>query len=92
MDVDYCFESRLRGFQLVQVPVSLQHEEGRTTRRLSEQQPEILDYIQLNFELFYAKWQPFYPLLAGRDAHRQVQIATMPPGGHSSTASAASVV
>ena len=34
MDVDYCFEARLRGFQLMQVPVPLQHEESRTTRSL----------------------------------------------------------
>jgi GT2 family glycosyltransferase len=61
MDVDYCFEARLRGFQLMQVPVSLQHEENRTTRSLWEKKPDLRDHIGQNMERFYAKWKPFYP-------------------------------
>jgi hypothetical protein len=61
MDVDYCFEARLRGFQLMQVPVSLQHEESRTTRSLWEKNPDLRDHVGQNMERFYAKWGPFYP-------------------------------
>jgi hypothetical protein len=58
MDVDYCFEARLRGFELFQVPVSLQHEENRTTRALWEQDPELLRYKDGNYKIFREKWQP----------------------------------
>jgi hypothetical protein len=61
MDVDYCFEARLRGFQLMQVPVALQHEENRTTRSLWEKKPELRHHIEQNLSQFYAKWKPFYP-------------------------------
>jgi len=57
MDVDYCLEARARGFQFFQVPVSLQHEESRTTRRVWEQEPELLKYMGANFEIFKKKWQ-----------------------------------
>lgn len=60
MDVDYSFEARLRGFQLAQVPVSLQHEENRTTKSLWEQKPELKAFIQSNIDTFYEKWAPFY--------------------------------
>ena len=60
MDVDYSFEARLRGFRLFQVPVSLQHEESRTTRRVCEEAPELLDYPQRNRVRFYSKWKDFY--------------------------------
>lgn len=63
MDVDYCFEARLRGFQIMQVPVPLQHEENRTTRSLWEKKPELRDHIEQNMRRFYAKWEPFYPAL-----------------------------
>jgi len=63
MDVDYSFEARLRGFRLVQVPVSLQHEESRTTGSLFERTPELKNHITENFNRFYEKWKPFYPAL-----------------------------
>lgn len=63
MDVDYSFEARLRGFRLMQVPVSLQHEENRTTRSLWEQTPELKHHIQYNFDRFYSKWAPFHAAL-----------------------------
>ena len=59
MDVDYCFEARLRGFRLFQVPVSLQHEQNRTTRGLWEADPQLRGYVSRNVELFYEKWRPF---------------------------------
>jgi hypothetical protein len=63
MDVDYCFEARLRGFQLMQVPVPLKHEENRTTRSLWEKEPALRNHIEQNLERFYDKWKPFYPAL-----------------------------
>lgn len=57
MDVDYCLEARRRGFHLIQVPVSLQHEESRTTRSLCETDLEFRDYIARNLDLFYEKWR-----------------------------------
>ena len=63
MDVDYCFEARLRGFQLMQVPVPLQHEESRTTRSLWRKEPALRNHIERNFARFYDKWEPFYPAL-----------------------------
>ena len=59
MDVDYCFEARLRGFGLFQVPVALQHEENRTTRELWEANPRLYEHISDNYELFYEKWRAF---------------------------------
>jgi GT2 family glycosyltransferase len=59
MDVDYCFEARLRGFRLFQVPVSLLHEESQTTRPIWEADPKLLDCMARNIDLFYEKWQPF---------------------------------
>ena len=59
MDVDYSFEARLRGYRLFQVPVSLQHEENRTTRPLWEADPQLLDHVSRNYDLFYEKWGPF---------------------------------
>jgi hypothetical protein len=64
MDVDYCFEARLRGFQVFQVPVALQHQAGRTTRALWEADPKLREQISRNFELFSDKWRPFLPVLA----------------------------
>jgi hypothetical protein len=64
MDVDYCFEARLRGFQLFQVPVQLEHQAGRTTRALREADPKLSEQISRNFELFSDKWRPFLPVLA----------------------------
>ena len=74
MDVDYSLEARLRGFQLAQVPVSLQHEESRTTGGLMQQNPELMTHMHMNFRRFYAKWQPFYPLLVDREAERQTSM------------------
>jgi len=59
MDVDYCFEARLRGFQLFQVPVALQHQAGRTTRALWETDPQLREHLSHNFQLFSEKWRPF---------------------------------
>jgi hypothetical protein len=67
MDVDYCFEARLRGFQLMQVPVSLEHEENRTTRSLWDKEPKLFDHMMQNFQRFYAKWGPFYSALRAGD-------------------------
>ena len=63
LDVDYCFEARLRGFVLVQVPVSLQHEESRSTRALAQDSPELLQCIDRNMSLFRDKWAPFHEAL-----------------------------
>jgi hypothetical protein len=63
MDVDYSFEARLRGFQLMQVPVSLRREENRTTRSLWQKKLELRDHIEQNARQFYAKWEPFYRAL-----------------------------
>jgi hypothetical protein len=73
MDVDYSFEARLRGFRLVQVPVSLQHEANRTTRRLWEQSPELKDHINNNMARFYTKWAAFHAALPS-----ETVIATAP--------------
>jgi GT2 family glycosyltransferase len=70
MDVDYCLEARLRGFQIVQVPAFLQHEESRTTQSLVRQNPNLESNVRMNFEQFYAKWRPFYPLLVKQAAER----------------------
>ena len=59
MDVDYCFEARLRGFRLFQVPIALQHEENRTTRALWEADPQLREHMSRNYELFYEKWRRF---------------------------------
>lgn len=68
MDVDYSFEARLRGFRLVQVPVSLQHEESRTTRKLWTEQPALLSHFTANMALFQKKWAPFLPALPSEEA------------------------
>lgn len=75
MDVDYSFEARLRGFRLMQVPVSLQHEESRTTCRLWEQTPELKHHIQYNFNRFYSKWAPFYAALPSEARIRSASLA-----------------
>jgi hypothetical protein len=67
MDVDYCFEARLRGFRLFQVPVSLLHEESQTTRPIWEADPKLLDCMARNIDLFYEKWQPFSAALPSID-------------------------
>ncbi len=72
MDVDYCFEARLRGFQLFQVPVSLQHEGGGTTQPALEQEPGLGACIEQNFRMFYEKW--------GSKASALDAIDTLPPG------------
>jgi GT2 family glycosyltransferase len=64
MDVDYCFEARLRGFRLLQVPISLQHEAQRTTRAAREKNPQLYEHLLRNFDLFYDKWRPFGTVLA----------------------------
>jgi hypothetical protein len=63
MDVDYCFEARLRGFCLFQVPVALQHQAGRTTRALWEADPRLNANISRNFQFFHDKWRPFLAAL-----------------------------
>ncbi len=73
MDVDYSFAARLRGFRLLQVPVSLQHEESRTTRRLWEQTPALMEHPERNMARFLAKWAPFHAALPSEAA-----IATVP--------------
>jgi Glycosyltransferase family 17 len=59
MDVDYCFEARLRGFQLFQLPIALQHQESRTTRSFFEKDSHLHQHITRNSQLFYEKWRPF---------------------------------
>jgi GT2 family glycosyltransferase len=67
MDVDYSFEARLRGYRLMQVPVSLQHEESRTTRKMWAERPELAQHFERNRELFYEKWRPFLPALPSEE-------------------------
>ena len=55
-DVDYCFEARKRGFQVFQVPVSLLHEESRTTRPLMLANPKLSTQAADNLKTFYEKW------------------------------------
>lgn len=55
-DVDYCFEARMRGFQVFQVPVSLLHEESRTTRSLMLANSKLGAQAANNLEIFYEKW------------------------------------
>ncbi len=74
MDVDYCFEARLRGFLLVHVPVTLVHEESRTTRFVTLEAPELWKNAEKNSERFYAKWKPFYNVLPSAKA-RAAQLA-----------------
>jgi hypothetical protein len=64
MDVDYCFEARIRGFRLFQVPVSVQHEENQTTRPFLEADSKYREYLVRNMELLYEKWRPFATVLA----------------------------
>lgn len=59
MDVDYSFEARFRGFRLLQVPVRLQHEESRSTRKMWAENPALCQHIATNLGLFYEKWRPF---------------------------------
>lgn len=74
MDVDYCFEARLRGFLLVHVPVSLLHEESRTTKIVTLEAPGLWKNAENNAALFYAKWKPFYNAMPSANA-RGVQLA-----------------
>ncbi len=55
MDVDYCLEARVRGFELFQVPINLRHFESRTVKRLT-MTPEKVKQLNKNFLLFYEKW------------------------------------
>jgi GT2 family glycosyltransferase len=64
IDVDYCFEARLRGFQLFQVPIALQHQESQTTRTFFENASQLHEYFLHNSELFYDKWRPFGAVLS----------------------------
>ncbi len=68
MDCDYCFEARLRGFRLLQVPVRLLHEESRSTRAATADNPDLTLHIQQNSDLFTAKWQSFVPALPSEKA------------------------
>ena len=63
MDVDYSFEVRLRGFGIYQVPVSLLHEEGRTTRPMMAADPRLGQYVQQNLQRLGEKWAPFASML-----------------------------
>jgi GT2 family glycosyltransferase len=63
MDVDYSFEARLRGFLLYQVPVSLCHEESRSTRPILDADPNARARVESNFQAFYNKWRPFASML-----------------------------
>jgi hypothetical protein len=56
MDVDYCFEARRKGFQLMQVPVNLLHYERRTTLPIMLREPARAAQVEENFRLFYEKW------------------------------------
>ncbi|MDQ2803619.1 MAG: hypothetical protein M3Y41_13425 [Pseudomonadota bacterium] len=58
MDVDYSLEARLRGFRLYQVPVSLLHEESRTTRPMLQAGGDLRDAVSRNWDVFHAKWRP----------------------------------
>ena len=66
MDTDYCFEARLRGFRLYQVPVALVHEEGRTTRPMVAANAELGRHIEANYRLLADKWRPFKQLLSSQ--------------------------
>ena len=57
MDVDYCLEARLRGFQLFQVPVCLTHEESRSTRPRWEQDAVLRESMHFNEQYFHEKWR-----------------------------------
>lgn len=59
MDVDYCFEARLRGFRLYQVPSFLVHEENRSTREMLQRDPQLQQRIAENYGTFERKWRPF---------------------------------
>jgi hypothetical protein len=76
MDCDYCFEARLRGFRLLQVPVRLLHEESRSTRSLTAVNPELALHIEQNKELFSEKWQPFLPALPSEEGLEVSDITT----------------
>ena len=54
MDVDYCMEARMRGFEVFQVPVNLTHFEARTTRVFRT--PERHSQVEQNYQAFYEKW------------------------------------
>ena len=58
MDVDYSFEARKRGFRLYQVPVTLTHEESRTTKRLIEVDGMLSQHKVDNMHYFEKKWRP----------------------------------
>jgi GT2 family glycosyltransferase len=66
MDVDYCFEARLRGFRLYQVPVRLTHHENRTTRSILDNDPAAKAAVAFNLQTFYDKWGPLAPYLPSR--------------------------
>ncbi len=68
MDVDYCFEARLRGFRLYQTPSFLLHEENRTTGPMMDADRSLRQDMIGNFELFEQKWKPFSALLSARNA------------------------
>lgn len=58
IDVDYCLEARLRGFNHYQVPVNLLHQENGSTRTFL-QQKAYQDKVDLNIQEFSRKWAGF---------------------------------
>lgn len=63
MDVDYSFEARLRGFDVFQVPVSLDHQENGTTGAMLREDPERQKQVNQNVSAFTTKWEPFSEVL-----------------------------
>jgi GT2 family glycosyltransferase len=56
MDVDYSLNARLAGFNLYQVPVSLIHEESKTTSSFMKQNQIYARFYKENHTKFDKKW------------------------------------
>ncbi|WGX98528.1 glycosyltransferase family 2 protein [Nocardioides sp. L-11A] len=81
MDADYCLEARARGFEVLQVPVALQHDESRTTKPLMEARPDLASHIQGNTDLFHDKWRGRHDLFSATapdDASAKGEVQALP--------------
>ena len=60
MDVDYCFEARLRGFSPIPgAGRSSTRGESDDTLYSGKGNPQFREHMSHNYELFYEKWRPF---------------------------------
>ena len=56
-DVDYCLQSRSRGYKIYQVPVKLLHHESRDNKRIKASNPSKLEAEMRNLETLKRTWK-----------------------------------